>query len=186
MKTLPYPTFKKEGYMCADATGPQKPAAPPDVPKPPRPKNFLLGAPYQGKDREEFQAALLERFSQAADDAGEKAVKYVDTIVDRQINKASGLLAFNSILYAATTISTANSMPQTVCGFLALASSIILVPMMFVLWGQPSQYKTAQADFQDACKSAYRKSYMLTASLILSTGAAVFALIDLATRASCK
>jgi len=114
--------------------------------------SFWLGAPWHQADKENFETALLTRYK----DQIEKPFLYVNAIIDRQISKAGGLLAYNSILYAATTISATATLSESICGFLALASSFPLIMMMHVIWGSSTQYETSQAEFKATCKMIYR------------------------------
>src|ERR1043166_9110107 len=85
--------------MCAKTTG-----------------NHWLGAPIRQADREALIKAMTERFvrtklegvntvTTVINDPIESAVAYIERMVDRQLNKARGLLTFNSILLSAMNVS---------------------------------------------------------------------------------
>lgn len=136
----------------------------------------ILGAPLCECDRKEFKNALLKRFS----GDNEQAFSYINNVLDRQIAKASGLLTFNSILVATTTLSKNPEQFITLtAGSLALFSCIPLLLLMYVFWGGSDKYSEAQADFEDTCETCYRRSYALTISLIASFLATVFIAISL-------
>lgn len=55
-------------------------------------------APLKKEDRQKFELYLLNRLSSGVFTHNtEAAVTYIDRVLDRQINKANGLLAFNVI-----------------------------------------------------------------------------------------
>ena len=128
--------------------------------------------------KEAFQGHLLARF-----DAKEGIVEYIDRVLDRQINKANGLLAFNGLLFTALSVisSAAGSTPLSikVGGTLALAASIPLIPIFVVQFGGISAYQTPQKDFESKCKTIYRRTWGIDLSVFLSFFAAAFALLHL-------
>jgi len=143
-------------------------------------KKFYFGAPWHTEDREEFEKAILERYSV------EGAVNYISLIVDRQITKAIGLLTVNTILFAAFTNtnmhSTYNEIPLIVASLLVLISSFPLITIMYVAWGSKEEYQVAKQDFEGTCKIVYLRSYFLTFSLMLSFLALIFAIYFKSTR----
>ena len=134
-------------------------------------RHFPLGAPYPwGPGPACFAKAVKARFSSAP----ETAVTYLDRIIDRQLNKARGLLSFNSILIAALNIersaghTTAHPCPTDIASIAALVSCMPLLVMMYVVWGPLTTYEDPGAEIDRAVKLCCKRAYMLTASLLAS------------------
>jgi hypothetical protein len=117
---------------------------------------------------------MLKRFNVDT----EKAVTYMEKALDRQLNKARGLLTFNSILVAALRVQEG----QTYCcwnnigSIFAIVSCLPLLLMLWVVWGSNEDYSETVKDFDRlfalCCKRAYRLSFSILASIV-ATGIAL-------------
>lgn len=137
-------------------------------------KYYPLGAPIKQADRERWEATLEQRFGHKED-----AVTYMQKVLDRQINKARGLLTFNSILVAALG---SQDLPiaclEKWAAISALLSCLPLLALMRVKWPtDPTEVKDAHSDLKSHCSDSYGKSFILTVSLVLSGFATVLILI---------
>lgn len=117
---------------------------------------FLLGAPLGAGERRLFEDALLSRFGGDA----EKAQAYMDKVLDRQINKARGLLSATSILagiaiYVGSTFAT----------LMAFASILCMLDILFVRWSATPSYATAHEDFLRTCRLCYSRSILVTLAI---------------------
>ena len=126
---------------------------------------FLLGAPLSAADRAEFEAAILNRFPGPAI---EQAVVYADRITDRQINKARGLLSFNSVLFAVFAFHPDTFVMRPFGTLLTLVSSLMLVLLMYVSWAPAKDFVSAETDFRNSCRVCYRRAWILTVAIVLS------------------
>lgn len=128
-------------------------------------KLHLLGAPFRFPDQDEMIHALEQRFNSDM----EKAFSYGVDIGNRQINKAIGLLTFNSILFAAYNVSNKTTLiPIPFAQLLSLLSCLPLLYMMFVVWFPAENYKTAEADFSQLMDVIFKRSHFLSLSLYIA------------------
>lgn len=130
----------------------------------------VLGAPFTPLARRKYEEALLERFK--TDPEG--AASFQMRLIERQINKARGLLAFDALLFnALTNIYNHSQSPSLLevarrgC-LAALLSCVPLLLLLFVSWPPPGACGDPQTEFRAACKVSYDRSYLLTLSLVLS------------------
>lgn len=142
-----------------------------------------------------YETTLLARFrevrkvardnSQELIDIGvisEKAPEYVYRALDRQINKARGLLTYNALLFASFNLVTRSSTDKSTLilasagGMLALLSCLPLLLLMVVDWGKPDKYKDAESDFKSALQTVSRRTRSVKLSLLLSSIATLAAL----------
>lgn len=148
------------------------------IPQPVRKKSmpFIFGAPIRKKDRLSFVEAMEERFEGAM----ETAVAYVERVSDRQINKARGLLSYNALLVAIFELSESQDLIKHIGSLSALSSALLLLILMYVVWGACDQYRSASEDFKRGCEILYRRAWILTLSLIASIAATVLAVVPTA------
>lgn len=109
---------------------------------------------------------------------GHNAVSYSDRIVDRQINKARGILPFNSILIATISLESKNGF-DTVSALLLtklhgviiaglFISSILLLELFWVHWGKTEDYSSFRNEVRHATEMVRDRSIVLDTSIILS------------------
>ena len=124
------------------------------------------------KRQEAFETHLLNRFSNR-----EHAVDYIARILDRQISKANGLLAFDGLLFAALSIIRPESGPVPVSirigSAFALLASISLLLLFVVQFGGVGNYRDAEADFRAACKIIYSRTNTIALSVLCSLVASI-------------
>jgi hypothetical protein len=145
----------------------------------------LLGAPWNRFDRDDFEASIIERHAWDEKGGMDRAVDYAYKLVDRQINKARGLLTYNALLFAAfRAIRPATGPVSRAITFGALSALISCFPlllMMYVAWGTRSNWKTSKNDFNAVCSVIYRRSYLLTTALVISGIATAIAVLEVLT-----
>ena len=97
-------------------------------------------------DFEDFKRRLLTRFKNDP----EEAVKYLIATLDRQINKAGGLLSFNALLFAAFNLVTERtshpSIPVEIGRITTLVVPIPILLLLWVRWGAAVEHTTADGD----------------------------------------
>lgn len=128
----------------------------------------------------QFTVIAFERFK----DNPEGAVSFIGNVIDRQIAKASGLLSFNSLLFAGLQVSSASKGWLTITALLlTLIACLPLLALLFVDWRKPDSYRSPQEDFQFITRLAMMRSRLLAASLGLSIiGTVISMLIVLGNR----
>lgn len=141
-----------------------------------------LGFP-SGSDRWAIETSIRKRFP-SGEGAAEDAVEYIYRIMDRQINKAIGLLAFNALLFAALTLVDARkafdgvswwSKAPVTGATLALLSCLPILVILWLKWGSPRDLGSADAELQAAMKVIWLRTYCLSTSLYLSSAATLTA-----------
>jgi hypothetical protein len=151
------------------------------MPKAPK-RRFRFFAPFRHRDREIFETKLRERFTMCGV-LNEGIIEYVDRVLDRQINKANGLLAFNGLLF--TALSVANSgrsaTPTSVKigSAFALFAAIILILLLVVSFGAGDDYDSTSSDFKVKCRTIYLRTNTICISVMFSITAAMFSLWQL-------
>lgn len=144
-----------------------------------------LGAPWRQSDRDDFETSIIERHSWDKDGGIDRAVEYVYKIADRQINKARRLLTYDALLFGAFKIvrpaNGAVPIFVTIGALTALASCFPLLFLMYVAWGTGSDWRKSENDFHAICSLIYRRSYFLTAALVISLIATCIAVIEVLT-----
>ena len=143
---------------------------------------FPLGAPWRSKHIEPYVKTLEARFGDKMD----RGVDYLHRILDRQINKARGLLTYNALLFAAMNAMIIAGSPRgtvptvTPLGrlglFLALASCIPLLFILYLSWGTASVLGSEASDFSATFLTLRRRTYILTLSIYATLIATVIAL----------
>lgn len=139
-----------------------------------------------------YKDKLLTRFKETPPTAptdgvvSEKACDYIYRAVDRQINKARGVLAYNGLLFASFSLAARSSTPSTastiilllasVGAIVALSSCFPLLKILIFNWGAPTDYATAENDVTAVLGTLLERTQRINASLRLSrlaTGIAV-------------
>jgi hypothetical protein len=142
----------------------------------------VWGIPF-GADFFKISDAMVNRYAAGRES---DAVAYVDRVIDRQINKARGILPFNSILIAALSLENrsgvdpATSMLLEYLSYPIIAglfiSSILLLELFWVHWGKEGEYKNFEEEAVTALVMARDRSLILDMSIILSI-ACIFGLL---------
>lgn len=143
---------------------------------------FPLGAPWRSKHIEPYVKALETRFGTGMG----RGVDYLHRILDRQINKARGLLTYNALLFASMNAMIIAGSPRgtvpvvTPLGrlglFLALTSCIPLLFIFYLSWGTASALESDASDFSVTLLTLRRRTYLLTLSIYATLIATVIAL----------
>ncbi|OYT99284.1 MAG: hypothetical protein CFE40_05300 [Burkholderiales bacterium PBB1] len=131
-----------------------------------------MGSPWWASDRQAFKTAILGRFSGNA----ELAFDYVNRVIDRQISKASGLLAFNSIVFAGLQIANVSTFAAKLSAVLSLLAALFLLLLMHVKWGSPDTFQTAEDDLNYSLNVCFNRAMVISWSLALSIGATAAAI----------
>jgi hypothetical protein len=141
---------------------------------------FLFQIPY-GDKLTAFTQALLDRYRLADNGDGDRAVAYVDRIIDRQINKARGILPFNSILMTFLSFEATRHLTlsdKVILGLIqelhpwiliSLAiSSVLMLELFWSHWGPADTYKSFTNDLTSGCLVARDRAVILDVAIILS------------------
>ena len=129
--------------------------------------------------------ALTSRFEKSDDDAiddhpsyGDAAVAYVDRIVDRQLTKARGILAFDGLILAflgmiarASTeldIATAHMVPALLLMGLLAGSSAICLFLFRARWGYVADFRTFSREMAATLALTRRRSFWIERTVRLS------------------
>jgi len=130
-----------------------------------------------------FRLPLGDRLLKFANQIGGRpdAVPYMDRIIDREINKARGILPFNSILMGINSFGMSAIKNVSDCAmqlqiaeleksiFYSLAiSSILLLELFWVHWGKPERYQTPISEVYATAKIARDRAVVLDSAIILS------------------
>jgi hypothetical protein len=148
---------------------------------------YVLGAPFSDKNKAPYLTNLKARFtvsgsSSPVDDqrrANEQKTDYVYKILDRQINKARGLLTYNALLFTALSLVSrgpASTPDPKICGVsavflgrvLALGACTVLLWLLKMSWGKADNYASADADFNGTLETVWMRTYWVTVSLYVS------------------
>jgi hypothetical protein len=134
---------------------------------------YHILAPFRSTNRDSFERHLFSRFP-----CSEDAVEYADRMIDRQINKANGLLAFNAILFTALTLKPNSAQPTltTIGSVAALIATIPLLLLLIVKFGSINEYKCPQDDFKASCRTFYIRTYAIAISVLCSLVATLVSL----------
>jgi hypothetical protein len=147
---------------------------------------YILGAPWSTQYIREYEIAAQTRFTRAGTPDWEKACDYAIRIIDRQINKARGVLTYNGLLFTALTFagsrlaqeSKSTTLPLLGAS-LALLACIPLLSLMVVRWASVDEFANAQADFQRMSRQARHRTYVLTMCLYVSVFTTVLAFFSI-------
>jgi hypothetical protein len=111
-----------------------------------------------------YQNAVVDRYKSADGSTDyEKAWSYLDRIMGREIGKAGGLLTFNAILIA-VAIAT-GPWWSVICPVVA---SLILLLLLGVCRGAPSDMTTARDDLMSASRSVWQGMSLIDISIVIS------------------
>lgn len=136
------------------------------------PKTYWMGSPWWASDRQAFKDAILKRYGGQA----EPAFAYVNQVIDRQISKASGLLAFNSIVFAGLQVANVSTFAAKLSAVLSLLAALLLLLLMHVKWGSPDTFHTAENDLNYSLNVCFNRATVISWSLALSVGATAAAI----------
>lgn len=109
--------------------------------------------------------------------AGDRALAYVDRVVDRTINKCRGVLPFNSLLLTLTVFLVSVQKKPSILlveasTYLSLGgvliSSLIALLLFQVRWGHLQEYKSYAGEFQATVELVRRRSMYLQIAIALS------------------
>lgn len=114
----------------------------------------------------------------------DRAIAYAERIIDRQINKARGILPFNSILlviigparngiaqWSATATATSYFLMKTlwIVTIIDLSlSSILLLEIFTVFWGSIDVYKEWEEEISTSIRLSRNRSVVLDMAILLS------------------
>ncbi len=129
--------------------------------------------------------ALTARFEKSPDDViddhpvlGDAAVAYVDRIVDRQLTKARGILAFDGLMLAflgltarsATTLDISMAHRASVLLLMGLlaASSAICLNLFRARWGYVADFTTFSREIAATLALTRRRSFWIERTVRLS------------------
>jgi hypothetical protein len=130
-----------------------------------------------------LKAALLKRFGTTT--AGEeKAFEYLDKVLDRQINKANGLLALNSILFTAFTLSNISGWAVIPGSWSTLGSSAMLLNLLWFRTGNAHRYEKPSDEIDDICSTIFRWKRNINIAIRLSAFSMAIAAIGVCFRHS--
>jgi hypothetical protein len=130
-------------------------------------------------DPAQYKTNLTTRFTEPKTVAegtqlSEKAVDYVYRAIDRQINKARGVLAYNGLLFASFNLASRNTSDKFVTtvanlgAVAALLSCFVLLYLMIFELGDAHNYASTENDFNATFDSMWRRKTILEYSLGLS------------------
>lgn len=108
----------------------------------------------------------------------DRALAYAERIIDRLINKARGLLPFNSILIALLAAATKyfkleGGLFEAIVGLsfvLLLLSSFLTLALYVVHWAEPKEFECFNSEFKGTIEIARSRSRTLQAAIICSFG----------------
>jgi hypothetical protein len=116
----------------------------------------------------------------------DRAVAYIDRVIDRQLNKCRGVLTFNGLLLASVKLLLDNVLKEpsscwqttglvSLCACAAglMLSSLVLLNLLFVHWRIGGTYKTFGSEFATSVELTALRSRHLSFSLRLSVFAVV-------------
>jgi hypothetical protein len=120
------------------------------------PTFFNVACPPWGEQAQrKYLTALLKRYGNWRDIA-----VHLRGIVDRQFEKANGLLAFNAILIAILTLRGSWTTLTTIALVLQLLSSVFLLFTIYSFWGRPSRYQSDQTDAAESLWIAGKRAVL--------------------------
>jgi hypothetical protein len=119
---------------------------------------------------------------------GDRLMSYVERIIDRQINKARGILTFDGIMIVAVRYyDTPPATPPNVAYVLstqALWIAILLCLFLcWVHWGKPDRKPDFETEFEDSAALIRNRSILVQWAVYLSVGSVVVEARQESTRA---
>jgi hypothetical protein len=109
----------------------------------------------------------------------DRAIAYIDRVMDRQINKARGILPFNSILLAILSFGSVHlgDAKWLVAGLLVV-SSLFCFLMFPVQWAKGSEpYSSFSKELADSVETARWRSIFIEIAIWTSAAALVIAIV---------
>jgi len=94
----------------------------------------------------------------------DRALTYLERIVDRQLNKVRGVLTFNALILAAFR----NSDCPGVFLLVPICACLIVLPILRVNWGSPQRFQLIKSEFDSMMVSVWRRSRLIDLSILLS------------------
>jgi len=137
---------------------------------------FWLGGPWSTDDRKNFAEAVRARYPKDA----EKWYEYVNSVGERFIVKASGLLAYDALVVVICAIPISDVGLSTIgnLGILFSVASAILImwAALRVRWVKdPNVIKEPELDFLDYVGEVANRGIAVNVGLYLAIAATVFA-----------
>jgi len=137
----------------------------------------------KGSDAE-ATTATDQSLDQEEEDANRVFAEYQNRAIDRQLNKARGLLAYNSILVAAISQALWHLNDHwywrglaLIAVPLALASCGFLLSMMFMQWDEPSAYERHTTVAKSLFRTECTRTHQINRAAFLSSVALPFAAV---------
>jgi hypothetical protein len=128
-----------------------------------------------------YTNALLERFDRRPVESREgspskgvyeQASSYLDKVIDRQLNRARGLLTFNSILLALVnnemSVVASHMGTRLILSTLLLLSCMLLLGIMFVHWAHADDLQDIAKDLDGSFNICARRTRLVTILTLLS------------------
>jgi hypothetical protein len=149
-----------------------------------------------GDEIEQFSRDVWARYTVNVNDAasGERAIGYIYRDIDRQINKARGVLTFDALFLAVVRtyyITPDEAKLKAALGdflgtlffynptcFLVVAILVCLY-LFLVRWGNISRYGSFQTEFEDAAHTTRWRTIWLHFAIYLSGLSAVLIVVEL-------
>jgi hypothetical protein len=126
-------------------------------------KSYLFGAPLSKVDLNMYIEAVLERYRNNGN-ITEGGMAYSQRLIDRQLNKARGILTFNALFFG-VSFQIKNIYSQS----LSILACIICLWLCHVTWSKDnSVYKTFEAEETHSFHTSRKRSIGLTLSIFLS------------------
>ncbi len=122
----------------------------------------FLGAPSKASEVDEFKRAIWNLYKDKNEYA---AIAFADRVIDRQLNKARGILTFNAILLAAWRFS---EHPPLWFTLFPLTSCVLMLRVCWVHWGDASTYASLEQEFNVTIDIGLRRSRMIAGSIWIS------------------
>ncbi|UMY18500.1 hypothetical protein MMB17_03945 [Methylobacterium organophilum] len=136
-----------------------------------------LGVPLSYAEVRIFRENMWKRYTgKSFPDEGDgtqagAALLYLDRIVDRLINKARGILPFNSILIVIANLERAlDAHKELINASLVslVVSTVLLINLFWVHWGDVDHYASAAREFGATVRIIWVRSMIMQISIFLS------------------
>jgi hypothetical protein len=135
----------------------------------------VLTAPEERAERATPQGGTVARVPMQDAD---RAIGYIDRVMDRQINKARGILPFNSILLAILSFGSVHlGDTKWLVAVLLVVSSLFCLAMFPVQWAKGSEpYSSFSKELADSVETARRRSIFIEIAIWTSMAALFIAM----------
>lgn len=117
---------------------------------------FPLGAPIREKYRQPYREHFWNRYTDK-----ELAIDFIYRVLDRQINKALGLLTYNALLFGALSFRVNQSRTAYSGRIIALGSCFPLLALIWVNWGSAKRFADAYSHFTSTFTTVVWRTYFL-------------------------